>query len=324
MRIYKGIDGIIFFLFTEIAIISQLICIIYTTDIDELKNNHLSQIEFSSYLPFHKICFYIITFLAIICHLKTSFTNPGVITHSNNYDILEFYYILYKEAMEQATEYTRIKGRKLIEEKITEIDDGIEELSENDEEEYKPETSITDEIMEKITKTCNLQLNRCFSCYVVRPNRAHHCSSCKGCVLGEDHHCPWVNNCIGLFNKKFFFLFNFYSFISALYSIFICALYSIYKNYGNILDNAYLIIVIIFQLFFGLTISIFCFLMLKDMFDGWDAESSYIDYKNKKILEKSCFSDEIKKSFGNEFGLNWFIPFKAGGYINIYNKIKKN
>ncbi|KAF8816885.1 zf-DHHC-domain-containing protein [Phlegmacium glaucopus] len=38
----------------------------------------------------------------------------------------------------------------------------------------------------------------------VKPYRAHHCRSCGTCVLKYDHHCPWIGQCVGARNHKFF------------------------------------------------------------------------------------------------------------------------
>lgn len=60
----------------------------------------------------------------------------------------------------------------------------------------------------------------CEKCQLIKPDRAHHCSVCGTCVLKMDHHCPWVNNCVGFHNYKFFMLFLAYA---LLYCMFITA-----------------------------------------------------------------------------------------------------
>ncbi|KIW21029.1 hypothetical protein PV08_01608 [Exophiala spinifera] len=50
----------------------------------------------------------------------------------------------------------------------------------------------------------------CKKCHVPKPDRTHHCSTCKRCVLKMDHHCPWLSTCLGLHNYKAFVLFLIY------------------------------------------------------------------------------------------------------------------
>ena len=47
----------------------------------------------------------------------------------------------------------------------------------------------------------------CPDCEVIRTPRCRHCSLCNACVDRYDHHCPWVNNCIGKGNFAYFYTF---------------------------------------------------------------------------------------------------------------------
>ncbi|RGB33157.1 DHHC palmitoyltransferase-domain-containing protein [Rhizophagus diaphanus] len=59
----------------------------------------------------------------------------------------------------------------------------------------------------------------CKKCHLPKPERAHHCSVCKKCVLRFDHHCPWIANCVGHFNHRYFLLFMTYLVASCFYFV---------------------------------------------------------------------------------------------------------
>jgi hypothetical protein len=54
-------------------------------------------------------------------------------------------------------------------------------------------------------------VRKCRRCVRHKPDRCHHCSVCDQCIMRMDHHCPWIANCVGFRNYKFFLLLLFYA-----------------------------------------------------------------------------------------------------------------
>lgn len=75
--------------------------------------------------------------------------------------------------------------------------------------------------------------NLCVYCQVIITENSFHCTICNRCSDNYDHHCPFINNCLGTRNHKYFLLFLLsYSIYTVL--VLGCAAYRIYNV---VIDN---------------------------------------------------------------------------------------
>jgi len=97
--------------------------------------------------------------------------------------------------------------------------------------ESKPEKTFEQLVVDEKRKSMSLSVQirrntavdrilekKCYNCNSLQPPYVFHCNDCKRCVVYMDHHCPWVNNCVGYYSQKSFVLFCGYGTITTFYS----------------------------------------------------------------------------------------------------------
>ncbi|PFH31487.1 DHHC zinc finger domain-containing protein [Besnoitia besnoiti] len=159
---------------------------------------------------------------------------------------------------------------------------------------------------------------RCKWCLHYKPDRTHHCRVCRSCVLKMDHHCPWIDNCVGWGNHKFFMLAVIYS---AVLSIYVAA--TMFESVVAAVNSPTGSFSVLFLLLFGETLDVFLalvvngflgfhlYLMSKGMTTIEFCEKQFRYRPGVRGDESSMWNRGIWLNFNDTFGYNpllWFIP----------------
>jgi len=176
----------------------------------------------------------------------------------------------------------------------------------------------------------------CKKCNKPRPDRAHHCKVCDRCVLKMDHHCPWVANCIGLKNQKYFYLFLFYATTGNLVACLSLApiAYNINLNNSdnnlNFFNQFFDPIMIILGLFLSFAMSVSIgFLFFVQTYLICNNLTTIEYHKYKSIKENPYYSSSkwfnLAIVMGFRSKIEWFFPiYEENPYNNQYNFSKAN
>lgn len=167
----------------------------------------------------------------------------------------------------------------------------------------------------------------CRRCNSFKPDRAHHCSICKRCIIKMDHHCPWVNNCVGIGNHKYFLLFILYTFFSCTYSMFLVILRFTYCLRGGMnhadppcLDDPANLVGIIALVVESMLFGLFTLCMMADQWDVVLTNVTHIDRLKGDIFESTGDHKGVNEVFGIGIGgvkekkwatcrTDWLSPF---------------
>jgi palmitoyltransferase len=160
----------------------------------------------------------------------------------------------------------------------------------------------------------------CFKCERDRPARAHHCVICDKCILRMDHHCPWVGNCVGIMNLKFFMQFIFYAMITTSYISGRCGRLIIEGNESFIVNGGFL-----------LSLGLFVMLWMLIVYHVWMTVVNTNTIEMTFYRGKNNFDFGWRRNLAEVFGNDWkmwifpvSLPRRKGlGYeypVKIVNK----
>lgn len=165
------------------------------------------------------------------------------------------------------------------------------------------------------------QATRCSRCKKPRPERAHHCNNMGVCVLRMDHFCPWLNNCVGYYNHKFFLQLVVYGLLLAVFALassmpqLVVRLILVFDskqwqagvlNVGQMAESICFMVFGVLALFIvillGPTVFTHLPLAAKNM---TSIEAMYVNAKNP--YDMGSIVANLEQIFG-EPGLDWLLP----------------
>jgi hypothetical protein len=233
---------------------------------------------------------------------------------------LESYNYIYKEINQIKDKYNRRKRNEESDSSYSEESSKFSLSSEEDSEVAlsNKNITITKKKQKIISEKYDFEINKCLSCKVLRPKATHHCSECHCCVLDRENHCPWMNNCIGLFNRKSYLIFCMNASISVAYSFALYFYYKVFKNFSFFRDSLFDSLMGIFWLFFCFVYGGFCYRLVLDERENVIKEFKHYGKEKYKLMKL-----KMRIIFGGSFSLKWLFPCFAGGNKTVFTYLKR-
>jgi palmitoyltransferase len=144
-------------------------------------------------------------------------------------------------------------------------------------------------------------------------------ASALQCILKYDHHCPWIGQCVGARNHRFFILFNFWA---ALYTAFTLGLMisNLATRGTENLDPQWILITALSGLFFAFTFGLYATHCRLAVLNQTTVESlAYRDMQERENHHQTWrFWDRRQKRLSNEewgrIGKEGNLWWKDGGW----------
>ncbi|XP_047304221.1 palmitoyltransferase ZDHHC3 isoform X5 [Homo sapiens] len=179
-----------------------------------------------------------------------------------------------------------------------------------------PKGNATKEFIESLQLKPGQVVYKCPKCCSIKPDRAHHCSVCKRCIRKMDHHCPWVNNCVGENNQKYFVLFTMYIALISLHALIMVGFHFLHCfeedwTKCSSFSPPTTVILLILLCFEGLLFLIFTSVMFGTQVHSICTDETGIERLKRKNQPREHMGSwqSVKETFGGDFSLNWFNPF---------------
>ncbi|XP_068092429.1 palmitoyltransferase ZDHHC3 isoform X2 [Hyperolius riggenbachi] len=178
-----------------------------------------------------------------------------------------------------------------------------------------PKGNATKEFIESLQLKPGQVVYKCPKCCSIKPDRAHHCSICKRCIRKMDHHCPWVNNCVGENNQKFFVLFTMYIALISLHALIMVGFHFLYCfeedwTKCSSFSPPTTVILLILLCFEGLLFLIFTAVMFGTQVHSICTDETGIEQlkKEERRWAKKTKWMNLKAVFGHPFSIAWLSP----------------
>ncbi|KAM9496611.1 palmitoyltransferase ZDHHC3-like [Clarias gariepinus] len=179
-----------------------------------------------------------------------------------------------------------------------------------------PKGNATKEYIESLHLRPGQVVYKCPKCCSIKPDRAHHCSVCKRCIRKMDHHCPWVNNCVGENNQKYFVLFTMYIALISLHALFMVAVHFFFfcleQDWGKCsrFSPPTTVILLVLLSLEGLLFFLFTSVMFGTQVHSICTDETGIEQLKKeerRWVKKSKWMN-LKVVFGHPFSVAWLNP----------------